>query len=92
VLLLTLDEAKLYLKVDGIEEDTLISNLIKTAEEICEGILRYPLSDFVVVPDLVRHTIVYAVACLYEQRETSDSKAMIDVMKRLLFPFRKEGW
>ena len=91
-MIITLDEAKLYLKVDGAEEDTLISNLIHTAEELCEGILRYPLTEFTVVPDLVKHTVIYAVASMYEQRETTDSKAMLDVMTRLLFPFRKEGW
>ncbi|GMA52064.1 hypothetical protein GCM10025857_34210 [Alicyclobacillus contaminans] len=33
----TLDEAKLYLRVDGSDEDTLINALIATAREYCES-------------------------------------------------------
>lgn len=32
----TLEEAKLHLRVDGVEEDSLILSLIKTAREYCE--------------------------------------------------------
>lgn len=40
-MILSLEEVKLYLRVDGDEENTLITNFIIAAEELCEGILRY---------------------------------------------------
>lgn len=91
-MIVTLEEAKLYLKVDGDEDNTLITNFISAAEELCEGILRYPISEFTVIPEAVKQSILYAVANLYEQRENVDMKAVIDIMTRLLFAYRKEDW
>lgn len=91
-MIVTLEEAKLYLKVDGDEDDTLISDCINAAEELCEDILRFPLTEFAEVPDTVKQAVLYAIGNQYEQRETLDMKAMIDLLKRLLFAYRKDGW
>ncbi|MGE5417480.1 MAG: head-tail connector protein [Acidobacteriota bacterium] len=88
----TLYQAKQYLKVDGNDDNALITSFINAAEELCEGILRFPLSDFDVVPESVKQSVLYAVANFYEQRENNDTKAIIEVMTRLLFAYRKEGW
>jgi len=91
-LIVTLEEAKLYLKVDGDEDNTLITSCIGTAEELCQDILRFPLSEFAEVPDTVKQAALYAVGNLYEQRENTDMKSMIELMARLLFAYRKDGW
>lgn len=91
-MVVSLEEAKLYLKVDGGEEDTLITSFILAAEEMCEGVLRYPLSEFEVTPDTLKHAVFYVVANMYERREEADMKEVISVVTRLLFPYRKEGW
>lgn len=91
-MVLSLEEVKLYLRVDGDEENTLITKLILMAEELCEGVLRYPLTELTVVPEAVKQSILYAVANMYEEREKADIKAVIEVMTRLLFAYRKESW
>ena len=91
-MLVTLDEAKLYLKVDGDTDDSLITSCINSAEELCEDILRFPLAEYVEIPETVKQAALYAIGNLYEQRETVDMQSMIDLMKRLLFAYRKEGW
>lgn len=91
-MIISLEEAKLFLRVDGEEENTLITNFIITAEEICEGILRYPLSEFTAVPETVKQAVLYAVANMYEQRENFEVKAVIETMTRLLFSYRRESW
>lgn len=91
-MLVTLDEAKLYLKVDGDTDDSLITSCINSAEELCQDILRFPLTEFAEVPETVKQAALYAIGNLYEQRETVDMQSMIDLMKRLLFAYRKEGW
>lgn len=91
-MVVTLEEAKLYLRVDGDEDNTLITNFISAAEELCEGILRCSISEFPMVPESVKQSVLYAVANLYEQREDVDMKAMLNVMTRLLFAYRKEEW
>jgi len=91
-LAVTLEEAKLYLKVDGDEDDTLIADLINAAEELCQDILRFPLIEFTDVPATIKQSILYAIGNLYEQRENVDIKTVIDVMARLMFAYRKDGW
>lgn len=91
-MIITLDEAKLYLKVEGTYDDALIVSCIGAAEEICHSILRYPLTDFETLPETVRQAILFAVANFYEQRELLASKEMIDLMARLLFAYREDQW
>jgi len=91
-LVITLEQAKLYLRVDGDAEDALITNFIASAEELCEGILRCPIAEFTVIPEAVKQAILYAVGNLYEQREEVELKAVLDVMTRLLFACRQAGW
>lgn len=91
-MVITLEEAKLYLRVEGDEENMLITNFILSSQEICEGILRYPLSELQVVPETVKQAVLYAMANMYERREALDMKDVIDVLTRLLFSYRREGW
>lgn len=91
-MVISLEEVKLYLRVDGDEENTLITSFIITAEEMCEGILRFPLTEFTELPETVKQSILYAVANMYEEREKIDMKNIHDVMARLLFSYRKESW
>lgn len=90
-MVVSLEEIKLYLRVDG-EEDTLISTFINVSEDLVEGILRYPLSEFEVVPDIIKQAIMYSVANMYEKREDYDAKEVIDIMTKLLFSYRKDEW
>ena len=91
-MVITLEETKLYLRVDGDDENTLITSFIIAAEEMCEGILRCPLTEFTELPETIKHAILYAVGNMYEQRENVDMKSILDVMTRLLFSYRQESW
>ncbi|MBU3221101.1 head-tail connector protein [Clostridium algidicarnis] len=63
-----------------------------TAEEICEGILRYPISEFTTVPETVKQAVLYAVSNMYENRENFETKEVLETMTRLLFSYRRESW
>ena len=91
-MVVSLEEVKLYLRVDGEEEDTLISTFINVSEDLVEGILRYPLSEFEVVPEIIKQAVMYSVANMYEKREDYDAKEVIDIMTKLLFSYRKDEW
>ena len=91
-MIVSLEEAKLFLRVDGDEENTLIANFIITAEDICEGILRFPLSEFTIVPETVKQAVFYVVANMYEKRENFEVKEVLETMTRLLFSYRRESW
>ena len=98
---MTLEEIKLYLRIDGEEEDALLTRLMETAQELCEGILRFPLTELDPSPPVVNQAMLYAVANLYEKREgthrhlKNDSSGMaetLQVMALILGPYRKESW
>lgn len=97
----TLEEVKLYLRLDSDEEDTLITNFISAAKEICEDILRYPLSEFDEIPAVVRQALLYCVANMYEKREGShyylknEGGGILEtvmVMKLMLSNLRRKEW
>ena len=91
-MVVSLEEVKLYLRVDGEEEDTLISTFINVSEDLVEGILRYPVSEFEILPEIIKQAVMYSVANMYEKREDYDVKEVIDIMTKLLFSYRKDEW
>lgn len=55
--------------------------------------LRFPLTEFEGgLPEMVRQALLYATAAMYEKREGADIKNTLDVLKRLLFAYRRESW
>lgn len=53
-MLVTVDEAKLYLRLDGTEEDALIQALLETAESLCQDIVRTDFDEMEEVPEIGR--------------------------------------
>lgn len=92
-MIVSLEDTKLYLRVDGDEENTLITDFIKASEDICEGILRKALSDFEEeVPETLRQAVLFCVGQFYEHRESIDVKLLTEMVRRLLFSYRIESW
>lgn len=86
----SLDEAKLFLRVEHDVEDTLITQLIQSSQQTVENILRHPLTDYVEIPADIKMAILYGVAYLYENRETADFQLMTQLIRAILFPYRSE--
>ena len=96
---LTLQETKEFLRVDGDDEDALISSLIVTAEVLTEEVLRRRLTDFQEVPEPVHQAALILTATLFEERQVSkDNKSgvsiqeTLDLVRRMLFAYRKEAF
>lgn len=93
--MLTLQETKDFLRLDGDDEDALVSSLIVTAKELTEDVLRRPLLDFREVPDTVHQAMLILVGTLYEERQVAkeksgvDIKETLDLVRRMLFAYRK---
>ena len=93
----TLEEIKLYLRIDNDEEDTLINSLLATAKELVEGILRKQLSEFSPLPETIKQAILYIISTLYESRQVDKSygismQELTDTIRRLLFAYRDERY
>lgn len=92
-MVVTLENTKEWLRVESNDEDALIESFIVAAEDIVEGILRFPLSDFVdAVPEPVKHAIYFTASKLYEERNELDTESLNDVLKALLFSYREVAW
>lgn len=94
--MITLQEAKEFLRVDGDDEENLIASLIVAAQELTEDVLRRPLVELEPLPETVRQAMLIVVATLYEERQISKDKTGIDIsetldlVRRMLFAYRKE--
>ena len=88
--MLTLEEAKNYLRVDFPDDDDLITGLIATAQTLCMDIARMEDADeFSASGENSRTAVLYAVAYLYEHREEADHHALTLTLRSLLFGIRE---
>ena len=89
-MLVPLEEVKQYLRIDGNDEDLLLSNFAETAQQLCVALLR--VKDLTEVEECatVRIAILYAVSYLYEHREEADHRGLALTLRALLFGVRRE--
>lgn len=89
-MLITLEEAKLYLRVDSVDEDSFITGLIETAERLCMDVARVDSKVLTEEAASTRIAVLYAVAYLYEHREEADHHELVTMLRSLLFGVRRE--
>ncbi len=87
--LITLEEAKAYLRIDGNEEDDLIARLIASSERLCLDILRKEEPGETAA---FKMAVLFSVAYLYEHREDADYHNLLLTLRSLLFGERKEAF
>ena len=91
--LLTLDDAKGYLRVDSADEDAMIGSLLSSAGRLCMDVARIAdAEEFAALGDTAKTAVLYATAYLYEHREEADHHALTLTLRSLLFGVRKEGF
>ena len=83
-MMVSLAEAKQYLKVEHDDEDGLIEQLLETSQQLCEDILRQSIYS-----EVKQTAILYGVAYLYEHREEADHAELNLTLRALLFGIRK---
>ncbi len=102
--LISLDEAKMYLRVDSDDENALISSFLLTAEVLAKDVGR--LADEIWdaadaepsgndSPEIIslraslRIAILYTVGYLYEHRDEADHNSLVITLRNLLFSVRE---
>ena len=102
--LITLEEAKEYLRVDTDADDALIGSLLLSAGRLCADVAR--LSDqewtavdadaaqddsaeIVCLRASLRVAVYFTLAYLYEHREEADHHALLLTLRSLLFSVRE---
>ena len=87
--MITLKEAKNYLRVDYDEDDKLIHNLLSTSKQLVMDVGRMSEEDFSVNEDTVRTAMLFALGYLYENRNTADMKKLTLSLRSILFAQRE---
>ena len=87
--MITLKEAKNYLRVDYDEDDKLIQNLLSTSKQLVMDVGRMSEDDFSVNEDTVRTALLFALGYLYENRSNPDYKKLTLNLRSILFAQRE---
>ncbi|MBQ8328612.1 MAG: phage gp6-like head-tail connector protein [Lachnospiraceae bacterium] len=99
--LVTLEEAKEYLRVDSADEDAMTGILLSASERICVDVAR--LSDekwaavnsdtegasLTPIRETLKVAILYALGYLFEHREEADHHALTLTLRSILFAIRE---
>ena len=99
--LVTLEEAKGYLRVDSADEDAVTGTLLSAAERLCADVARLSDEKWVAVDSdeedeslaTVRETmkaaVLYATGYLFEHREDADHHKLTLTLRSILFAVRE---
>lgn len=95
--MISLEEAKNYLKVDSGYDDSLFNALIIASEVLCCDIARLSDSDWEEIcsddasrrRELIRAAVLYTLGYLYEHREEADHHDLVMTLRNILFSFRE---
>lgn len=90
--MLSLDEVKVYLRVDDDHEDQLIQSLIDSALALCLDVIRSNSVEKLETNPHARLAMLYVIAYFYEHREEADYHELTLTLRALLFGVRQEGF
>ena len=99
--LITLEEAKAYLRVDSADEDAMTGSLLSAACRLCADVAR--LSDekwaavdsdeddpaLTPVRETMKAAVLYTLGYLFEHREEADHHELTLTLRSLLFAIRE---
>ena len=99
--LVTLAEAKEYLRVDTADEDAMIGTLITTAGRLCADVARLTdekweavnseTEDGSLTPirETMKVAVLYTIGYLFEHREEADHHGLTLTLRSILFAVRE---
>ena len=87
--MITLKEAKNYLRVDYEEDDKLIQNLLFTSKQLVMDVGRMDESELAENEDTVRTAMLSALGYLYENRSSPDYQKLTLNLRSILFAQRE---
>lgn len=99
--LVTLEEAKEYLRVDSVDEDAVTGILLSAAEQMCADVARLTDEKWAAVNsdtedesltpirETMKVAVLYALGYLYEHREEADHHALTLTLRSILFAIRE---
>ena len=90
--MITLEEAKSYLRVDFDDEDEMIESLIQSSIKHSMDVARVNSEEDLSKNPNGKIAVLYMIAYLYEHREEADYSELNLTLRALLFGDRKPGF
>ena len=90
--MITLEEAKSYLRVDFDDEDEMIQSLIQSSIKHSMDVARVDSEEELSKNPNGKIAVLYMTAYLYEHREEGDYSELNLTLRALLFGDRKPGF
>ncbi len=90
--MITLEEAKSYLRVDFDDEDEMIESLIQSSIKHSMDVARVDSEEELSKNPNGKIAVLYMTAYLYEHREEADYSDLNLTLRALLFGDRKPGF
>lgn len=87
--MITLEEAKAYLRVDFDDEDEMINSLIQSSIKHSMDVARVDSEEYLSKNPNGKIAVLYMTAYLYEHREEADYFELNLTLRALLFGMRK---
>ena len=87
--MITLNEAKNYLRIDYEEDDKLICSLLDTAKSLVKDVGRMDEKKLVENEDTTRTAMLFCLGYLYEKRSNPDYHALTMSLRSILFAQRE---
>ncbi len=89
---MTLEEAKVYLRVDNADDDETIASCLEKAQSLCQAVSRLDDEAFSAVENsaAIQTAVLYALGYLYQNREGADHIGLVKTLRALLMDVRRE--
>ena len=91
-MIVSLDEAKEYLRIDADDENSTVESMLKSAQSLCMDVARLDEESFDAAGDIAKTAVLYTLAYFYEHREEADHNALTVTLRALLMGIRREGF
>ena len=88
--MVTLEQAKEYLKIDTSEENATIEILLKSAVQICADVARLSEEEFENTGEIGKAAVLYTLGYFYEHRDDGNRHELILTLRALLFGVRRD--
>lgn len=91
-MIITLAEAKEYLRVDADDEDTTIETLMTAAQRLCEDISRLDSEEFESAGEVAKIATLFTLGYFFEHREDANHHELSLRLRSLLTGIRKAAF
>ena len=90
--MITLEEAKEYLRVDTDAENATITSLLNAAINLCCDVARLDSEEFFAAGDVAKAAVLYTLGYFYEHREDGDLHELTLRLRAILFGVRRHAF